>query len=200
VVAIRRGVVLLDLEEFRSERREDDSDRLLRGIARGVVRVPATPYLDAGAIALGRFETGSARLVKGGQDGSCCVFIICHAGCTAGATVRSPVQIKSRRRCAKRWRPRKTSGANRRGKHRGDRAVRLIPSRDLAPGEGFEPPAKRLTAACSTTELPGISDRGAVENPARRWRGALIAELLSGHISFRERRGEDVTYVEQLEG
>src|SRR6185437_6735861 len=27
----------------------------------------------------------------------------------------------------------------------------------LAPGEGFEPPAKRLTAACSTTELPGIS-------------------------------------------
>jgi hypothetical protein len=29
----------------------------------------------------------------------------------------------------------------------------------LAPGEGFEPPAKRLTAACSTTELPGINDR-----------------------------------------
>src|SRR6185437_16785768 len=27
----------------------------------------------------------------------------------------------------------------------------------MAPGEGFEPPAKRLTAACSTTELPGIS-------------------------------------------
>lgn len=29
----------------------------------------------------------------------------------------------------------------------------------LAPGEGFEPPAKRLTAACSTTELPGIKGR-----------------------------------------
>jgi hypothetical protein len=28
---------------------------------------------------------------------------------------------------------------------------------EVAPGEGFEPPAKRLTAACSTTELPGIS-------------------------------------------
>ena len=28
---------------------------------------------------------------------------------------------------------------------------------EMAPGEGFEPPAKRLTAACSTTELPGIS-------------------------------------------
>jgi hypothetical protein len=28
----------------------------------------------------------------------------------------------------------------------------------LAPGEGFEPPTKRLTAACSTTELPGINE------------------------------------------
>jgi hypothetical protein len=25
----------------------------------------------------------------------------------------------------------------------------------MAPREGFEPPTKRLTAACSTTELPG---------------------------------------------
>ena len=29
--------------------------------------------------------------------------------------------------------------------------------RKLAPRDGFEPPAKRLTVACSTTELPGKS-------------------------------------------
>jgi hypothetical protein len=29
----------------------------------------------------------------------------------------------------------------------------------MAPGEGFEPPTQRLTAACSTTELPGIGLR-----------------------------------------
>ena len=28
---------------------------------------------------------------------------------------------------------------------------------ELAPRDGFEPPAKRLTVACSTAELPGIS-------------------------------------------
>ena len=27
---------------------------------------------------------------------------------------------------------------------------------ELAPRDGFEPPAKRLTVACSTAELPGI--------------------------------------------
>ena len=27
----------------------------------------------------------------------------------------------------------------------------------LAPRDGFEPPAKRLTVACSTAELPGTS-------------------------------------------
>ena len=27
----------------------------------------------------------------------------------------------------------------------------------MAPRDGFEPPAKRLTVACSTAELPGIS-------------------------------------------
>ena len=39
------------------------------------------------------------------------------------------------------------------------------PLKEMAPGEGFEPPARRLTAACSTTELPGI--RAAVNVAAR---------------------------------
>ena len=29
----------------------------------------------------------------------------------------------------------------------------------MAPRDGFEPPAKRLTVACSTAELPGNSRR-----------------------------------------
>jgi len=29
----------------------------------------------------------------------------------------------------------------------------------MAPREGFEPPTKRLTAACSTTELPRNTDK-----------------------------------------
>ena len=33
----------------------------------------------------------------------------------------------------------------------------LISWAHLAPRDGFEPPAKRLTAACSTAELPGTS-------------------------------------------
>ena len=40
----------------------------------------------------------------------------------------------------------------------------------LAPRDGFEPPAKRLTAACSTAELPGTS---------------LLARLLYSNESIR---------------
>ncbi len=36
----------------------------------------------------------------------------------------------------------------------------------VAPRDGFEPPAKRLTAACSTAELPGNNGRRCI--PARR--------------------------------
>ncbi len=31
----------------------------------------------------------------------------------------------------------------------------LILEKDLAPRDGFEPPARRLTVVCSTAELPG---------------------------------------------
>ena len=36
-----------------------------------------------------------------------------------------------------------------------DRRRALIGFLKMAPRDGFEPPAKRLTAACSTAELPG---------------------------------------------
>ena len=49
----------------------------------------------------------------------------------------------------------------RRGADVGRRGVRLydLTPRGLAPRDGFEPSTQRLTAACSTTELPGIRAR-----------------------------------------
>src|SRR5215470_5625830 len=60
-----------------------------------------------------------------------------------------------------------------------DRPTVLTPCFGLAPGEGFEPPAKRLTAACSTTELPGIraaGRRGAAgySKAVRRCKGGFV--------------------------
>jgi hypothetical protein len=68
----------LDLEKLRAERRKDDGNRLLGGIARGVVRMPLAPDVDAGAVAVGGLEAGPARLVEGGQDGGGGMFIVCH--------------------------------------------------------------------------------------------------------------------------
>src|ERR1700730_4072022 len=43
---------------------------------------------------------------------------------------------------------------------------------ELAPQDGFEPPTRRLTAACSTAELLRIRDRAGAVIPSRR-RGVL---------------------------
>ena len=54
----------------------------------------------------------------------------------------------------------------------------------MAPGEGFEPPARRLTAVCSTAELPGNSVKARIAFPTSpckrevyrfRW---IVTELL----------------------
>jgi hypothetical protein len=59
----------------------------------------------------------------------------------------------------------------------------------LAPEEGFEPPAKRLTAACSTTELlrirashrdPSKPRYEARSSAGRRLTDALIANSFAG--------------------
>jgi hypothetical protein len=97
---------LLDLEELRPERRENDRNRLFGGIARRVVRVPPTPYLNAGAVALWGFEAGSARLVEGGQNGGCSVVIVCHEWMYSRGGRSFPATIKSARRRPDRRQPR----------------------------------------------------------------------------------------------
>ena len=42
---------------------------------------------------------------------------------------------------------------------RGVKQRNLTPPLRMAPRDGFEPSTQRLTAACSTTELPGITAR-----------------------------------------
>src|ERR1700743_809402 len=57
-------------------------------------------------------------------------------------------QTKPSRRPQRAWRRAKVNAGKAKGP--GNNAEALA---KLAPEEGFEPPAKRLTAACSTTEL-----------------------------------------------
>ena len=52
----------------------------------------------------------------------------------------------------------------------------------MAPRAGFEPATNRLTAGCSTTELPG-NDSGAITKPAcfaKRERPAMQVEATAG--------------------
>jgi hypothetical protein len=152
-------MALFDLQEFRSERRQDDRDGLLGGIAGRMVGVASTPDVYSRAVALGRLETGAARFVEGAQDSGCGFVIVCHA-CVYDGSARSfhcPDNDITWRRSQRRG---LSVGIlqDRRDKSGGAKPWRRGPSQ-LAPGEGFEPPAKRLTAACSTTELPGINDR-----------------------------------------
>src|SRR6266404_3739416 len=68
----------------------------------------------------------------------------------------------------------------RRGADIGRRGVRLysLTPRGLAPRDGFEPSTQRLTAACSTTALPGIRARLAtsvVPSKARYFAGVMPA-------------------------
>src|SRR5437667_8034332 len=54
----------------------------------------------------------------------------------------------------------------------GVRLYGLTP-RGLAPRDGFEPSTQRLTAACSTTELPGIGARLASGTASHRRPGVV---------------------------
>ena len=56
-------------------------------------------------------------------------------------------------------------------KKQGRALVALGPTSSLAPGEGFEPPTGRLTAACSTAELPRIRNARS-RTRLRLWRAA----------------------------
>jgi hypothetical protein len=85
---------LLDLEEFWPESRKNDRDRLLGGVARSVIRVTPTPYIHASTVAFRGFEAGSARLIKGVQDGSCCFLIANHEWVYSGANRLFPAHYK----------------------------------------------------------------------------------------------------------
>lgn len=73
-----------------------------------------------------------------------------------GALDRRSIASTSVTRPARFCRADAASTSDRRGRD-GKRATESTVAPELAPEEGFEPPTRRLTAACSTTELLRIS-------------------------------------------
>ena len=114
---------------------------------------------------------------RGGSAGGCWAAATCpgdRVRSRSSATISMPTGRQPSSRCAPTWpmRPRRRAAWSRRNEP---------DIWKLAPGEGFEPPTKRLTAARSTTELPGTSEAASIAPPEAVAQPRMSS---SGHARF----------------